>query len=124
MPLDAVGAEGAFVTADARLKRSGRQIPIAIFAIRPKFERHVPCPEDAEALKRGPASRETQSVAGGHVSRSQAAAKSRRSLRRVARRRRPRRDDGQPRRTAASRRSDTERQPLEKQALAHLCLRI
>ena len=42
----------------------GRAGPVAIFAIRPKFERHVSSPEDAEALKRGPASRGTQSVAG------------------------------------------------------------
>src|ERR1700722_3918944 len=124
MPLDAIGAEGAFVSADARFARVRRQILVAIFAIRPKFERHVSSPKDAKALKRGPASRGTQTVAGGHVPRSPPAAKSRRSVRRIARRRRARRTDGQSWRTPASRRSDAERQPLEKQALAYLRLRI
>jgi len=41
MPLDAIGAEGAFVGADARFGGGRRQVLVAIFAIRPKFERHV-----------------------------------------------------------------------------------
>ena len=41
MPLDAIGAEGAFVAADARFGGGRQQVLVAIFAIRPKFERHV-----------------------------------------------------------------------------------
>ncbi len=38
--LDAVGAEGAFIAADPSLQRSRRQVPVAIFAVRPKLQRH------------------------------------------------------------------------------------
>src|ERR1700677_3121671 len=122
MALDAIGAEGALEAADACFARVRRQVLVAIFAIRPKFERHVPSPKDAKALKRGPAPRGTQTVAGGHVSRSPAAAESRRSVRRIAGRRRARRADGQSRRAPASRRSDARREPLGKQTMAHLRL--
>src|SRR5215470_16023551 len=38
--LDAVGAEGAFVRADARIERARRQVLVTIFAVRPKLKRH------------------------------------------------------------------------------------
>src|ERR1700756_2760196 len=38
--LHAIGAEGAFVGADARVERVGRQILVAIFAVRSKLQRH------------------------------------------------------------------------------------
>src|SRR5581483_4310376 len=39
--LHAVGAEGAFIRADARVGRIRRQVLVAIFAVRPKLECHV-----------------------------------------------------------------------------------
>ena len=50
--LDAIGAEGAFESADARLGGVRRQVLVAIFAIRPKFERHVvsPKPSGSESV--------------------------------------------------------------------------
>jgi hypothetical protein len=59
MPLDAIGAEGAFERADARFSRVRRQVLVAIFAIRPKFERHVFLAH-AKDPKRGPAVRGAQ----------------------------------------------------------------
>jgi hypothetical protein len=59
MPLDAIGAEGAFERADARFGRVRRQVLVAIFAIRPKFERHVFLAH-AKDPKRGPAVRGAQ----------------------------------------------------------------
>jgi hypothetical protein len=59
MPLDTIGAEGAFEAADARFSRGRRQVLVAIFAIRPKFERHVFL-ADAKEPKRGPAARGAQ----------------------------------------------------------------
>ena len=49
MPPSAVGAEGALIGADARIERIGRQVLVAIFAIRPKFERHVFFSENGKA---------------------------------------------------------------------------
>jgi hypothetical protein len=37
---NAIGAEGAFVRADACLRRIRRKVPVAIFAVRPKLQRH------------------------------------------------------------------------------------
>src|SRR5579871_2172496 len=38
--LGAIGAEGALVAANARLRRMRRQVLVAIFAVRPKLQRH------------------------------------------------------------------------------------
>ena len=38
--LDTIGAEGAFIAADARFRRIRRQVLVAIFAVRPKLQRH------------------------------------------------------------------------------------
>src|ERR1700736_6666672 len=38
--LDAVRTEGALVTADARFQRMRRKVLVAIFAVRPKLQRH------------------------------------------------------------------------------------
>src|SRR5438552_2355 len=42
--LDAIGAERALITADPRIGRVGRQILVAVFAIRPEFEHAPPLP--------------------------------------------------------------------------------
>src|SRR5215475_6890830 len=39
--LDAIGAEGAFVGADPRVKRVRRQVLVAIFAVRAELQRHA-----------------------------------------------------------------------------------
>ena len=51
----------AFEGTDTRLHRVGREVFVAIFAIRPKFERHVFSPPKARI---GPGARQTQWVAG------------------------------------------------------------
>ena len=128
MPLDAVGAERAFVGADARVRSIRRQVLVAIFAIRPQFERHFRYPKKRQGLPtvdQVSAQRNlTQAWLGQDSRPPLAAAKLRRPVRRISRRRRSRLFHGQPRRQASSRRPDLERQPLEDEALAHLRLRV
>ena len=63
--LDAIGAEGALVAADARLGRCRRQVLVAIFAVGPKLERHAPSraddPLDAASSARKLRNRQTSS---------------------------------------------------------------
>ena len=47
--LDAMGTEGAFITADAGIGRVGRQILVAIFAIRPELKHRIPRKGDTRA---------------------------------------------------------------------------
>ena len=76
------------VHSKVQMRASGgvrRQVLVAIFAIRPKFERHVFSPKPSGAAKRGPAARGTQPQAARHVAIFPPAAESRRPVRRTAR---------------------------------------
>src|SRR4029077_11496491 len=49
MRLDAIGAERALVAANPRVPRVGRQVLVAIFAIRPQLQHHRPSSRAAAA---------------------------------------------------------------------------